>query len=139
WMLKRLSDAAYGLAGLTATTVDDSAFWRLSVAFDAIARWCDRAAAWIPRPPPSATAKKPGPGVGTSALTGIVIGLLAVGMVGCGGRAERATRTALSVSAHALLTVDEAAVAEIRAVELRCVEAPSYVEWRVCMEPAYRL
>lgn len=138
-VLKKVSDWAYDLAGLTATQVDDSVFWRLSIGLEVVAAGLEKAAAWVPRLRPSAKAKRPGPGLGTSALTGIVIGLLAVGMVGCGGRAERATRTALSVSAHALLTVDEAAVAEIRAVELRCVEAPSYVEWRACMEPAYRL
>src|SRR5690606_36924280 len=65
WTLKKASDVCYSLAGLTATKVDDSFFWMLSVAFTVAAEGLERAAAWVPRLRPGKGAARPG--VGTMA------------------------------------------------------------------------
>src|SRR5690606_10774669 len=95
---KKVSDWAFRPPALPATDLDDSVFWRLSIGLGAVADFLDKAAAWVPRLRPAAKAKRPGPSVGTSALTGVLIGLLAVGMVGCGGTRMQKTRKAFELT-----------------------------------------
>jgi hypothetical protein len=72
--------------------------------------------------------------------TAAIVLLLAIGLAGCGGRAENVARTTLATGAHGIVVLDEAAAAKYREIEERCdASADSYEAWIECMRPADRV